>query len=119
MTRPPRRGEIWWTAFPTDPPGKGRRPVVVVSSDARNTHPRASTVLVIPLSTAIHTPSPSHLLLRAGETGLREDSVACAENIGVVLKDQVAEPVPGHRPLSHAQICKLANLVRLAMSCID
>jgi mRNA-degrading endonuclease toxin of MazEF toxin-antitoxin module len=119
MTRPARRGEIWWTAFPADHPDKGRRPVIVVSTDARNAHPRANTVLVIPLSPSIHSPGPSHLLLRAGETGLREDSIACAENIAVVGKDQIGEPVQGHRALSHTQICKLAGLVKVAMACVD
>ena len=67
----PQRGEIWWTNFHTDPPDKGRRPVIVVSPDSRNRHERATTVLVIPLSTSIHKLGPAHMLLSAGETGLR------------------------------------------------
>lgn len=118
QVRYPLRGEIWWTQFPTDPPDKGRRPVIVVSIDGRNCHPRANTVLVIPLSTSIHKPSPTHLLLRAGETGLREDSVAMADGICTVSRAQLAEPVQGHRPLTSRQICTLASLVRLAMGCV-
>jgi len=116
--RSPKRGEIWWVHFATDEPGKNR-PAVIVSTDGRNSHPRADTVLAIPLSTSVHKPGPWHLLLRTGETGLREDSVAWAENIGTVRKDQLKEPVPGDRPLTHAQICKLAGLVRLAMGCVE
>ena len=63
-----QRGEIWWVQIPTDPPEKGRRPILVVSSDARNRHERASTVLVVPLSTSIHKDSPTHTLLQPGET---------------------------------------------------
>ena len=37
----PQRGEIWWTNFHTDPPEKGRRPVIIVSPNARNQHARA------------------------------------------------------------------------------
>ena len=37
--------------FPSDPAGKGARPVVVVSPDERNRHPRASTVIAVPLTT--------------------------------------------------------------------
>jgi mRNA-degrading endonuclease toxin of MazEF toxin-antitoxin module len=116
--RSPQRGEIWWTHFSTDSPGKNR-PAVVVSQNGRNNHPRASTVLAIPLSTSIHKLGPWHLLLRAGETGLREDSVAWAESITTVGKDQLLEPVSGHRLLSNTQICRLAELVRLAMGCVQ
>lgn len=116
--RTPLRGEIWWAHFATDEQGKNR-PAVIVSTNARNTHPRADTVLAIPLSTSIQKPGPWHLLLRSGETGLREDSVAWAENIGAVSKSQLIEPVEGHRPLTNAQICRLAALVRTAMGCVE
>jgi mRNA-degrading endonuclease toxin of MazEF toxin-antitoxin module len=76
-------------------------------------------VLAIPLSTSVTKLGPWHLLLRAGETGLREDSVAWAENIGAIKKDQLIEPVQGHRPLTNTQICRLASLVRLAMGCVE
>lgn len=113
----PRRGEIWWTRFPVDPPDKGRRPVIVVSKDGRNQHPRANTVLVVPLSTSVHLLSPTHLLLRTGETGLREDSIAKAEEVCTVRRSELDAPVAGHRVLSHSQICRIAEMVRLAMDC--
>jgi mRNA-degrading endonuclease toxin of MazEF toxin-antitoxin module len=116
--RIPQRGEIWWAHFPTDRPGKNR-PAVIVSQNGRNAHPRASTVLAIPLSTSIQKLGPWHLLLRAGETGLREDSVAWAESISTVNKDELVEPVAGHRPLTNTQICRLAGLVRVAMGCVE
>jgi len=116
--RSPLRGEIWWAHFATDTPGKNR-PAVIVSQNGRNQHPRADTVLAIPLSTSVQKLGPWHLLLRAGETGLREDSVAWAENISAVGKDQLFEPVRGHRPLSNTEICRLAGLVRIAMSCVE
>jgi mRNA-degrading endonuclease toxin of MazEF toxin-antitoxin module len=116
--RSPRRGEIWWAHFATDTPGKNR-PAVIVSQDGRNQHPRADSVLAIPLSTSIQNVGPWHLLLRAGETGLREDSVAWAENLSAVGKDQLIEPVAGHRPLTNTQICRLAGLVRVAMGCVE
>jgi mRNA-degrading endonuclease toxin of MazEF toxin-antitoxin module len=117
--RYPLRGEIWWTHFPTDPPDKGRRPVVVVSVNGRNCQPRSNTVLVIPLSTSIHKSRPADLLLRAGETGLREDCVAQADNICTVRRADMDEPIQGHRALTNRQICRLAGLVRLAMGCVD
>ena len=117
QSRYPQRGEIWWTSFPTDPPEKGRRPVIVVSPDARNRHERATTVLVIPLSTSIHKLGPAHMLLRAGETGLGMDCAAQADNIAVVLRANLQEPGSGQRALSNTKICQLAMLVKIAMGC--
>jgi mRNA-degrading endonuclease toxin of MazEF toxin-antitoxin module len=115
--RLPLRGEIWWTNFHTDPPDKGRRPVIIVSPDSRNRHERATTVLIIPLSTSIHKLGPAHMLLRVGETGLRADCAAQADNIAVVLRAHLREPEGGQRALSNTKICKLAALVRTAMGC--
>jgi mRNA-degrading endonuclease toxin of MazEF toxin-antitoxin module len=117
--RYPLRGEIWWTRFPTDPPDKGRRPVIVVSTDGRNCQPRSNTVLVVPLSTSIHKPRPADLVLRSGETGLRLDCVAQADNISTLRRAEMEEPIQGHRALSSRQICRLAGLVRLAMGCVE
>jgi mRNA-degrading endonuclease toxin of MazEF toxin-antitoxin module len=114
----PLRGEIWWVHFPFDPPDKFR-PAIIVSPNSRNSHPRALSVLALPLSTSIHKLAPSHMLLRSGETGLREDSVVWAENIGTVARDQLKGPIAGHRPLTDTQVCRLAALVKLAMGCVE
>jgi mRNA-degrading endonuclease toxin of MazEF toxin-antitoxin module len=122
MTEPgrsyPLRGEIWWVHFSFDPPDKNRL-AVIVSPNGRNTHPRALTVLAVPLSTSINKTSPAHMILRPGETGLREDCVAWAESVGTIARDQLRGPVAGHRPLTGTQICRLAGLVKLAMGCVD
>ena len=116
--RTPVRGEIWFTAIPTDPPEKGRRPVVIVSSNARNNHPRASTVLVIPLSTSAHKSEvPTHLTLEPGETGLAELAIARAEDMTVIRKESLRLPREQLRNLSNLPICKLARMVAIAMSC--
>jgi len=86
MLKSPLRGEIWFVQLHVDPPEKGRRPVVIVSLDARNRHERADTVLVIPLTTSIHKDFPTHVFLPAAETGLQADSAARAEDITVVRK---------------------------------
>jgi mRNA-degrading endonuclease toxin of MazEF toxin-antitoxin module len=93
--------------------------VIVVSRDERNLHPRANTVLVIPLSTSIHHSTRTHLLLRTGETGLREDCVAKAEDISVVRRADLDAPVIGQRPVTHPQICRLGSLVKIAMGCAE
>jgi mRNA-degrading endonuclease toxin of MazEF toxin-antitoxin module len=116
--KPPLRGEIWFVQLPVDPPEKGRRPVVIVSLDARNRHERADTVLVIPLSTSIHKADhPTHLFLAAGETGLSEDSIARAEDVAVVRKTNLVEPRSGLRVMSHRRICELSEMVKIAMGC--
>lgn len=115
--RAPLRGEIWFVQLHVDPPEKGRRPVVVVSLDARNRHERADTVLVVPLTTSIHKEAPTHIVLSAGETGLQTDSAAKAEDITVVRKQSLVEPRAGLRRLSDRRICELAARVSMAMGC--
>lgn len=112
------RGEIWWVQLPVDPPEKGRRPVVVVSSDARNRHERATTVLVVPLSTSIQRDSPTHTLLQPGETGLLEQCVAQSENVTVIRKETLVAPRERLRQLTHPKICEIADKVKIAMGCL-
>ena len=117
MNQGPLRGEIWFVQLPTDPPGKRRRPVVIVSLDARNRHERADTVLVVPLTTSVHRDSPTRVFLPAGETGLSADSFAAAENITVVHKRSLIELGSRLRRLSHRRVCELAARVSVAMGC--
>ncbi|MGH9721260.1 MAG: type II toxin-antitoxin system PemK/MazF family toxin [Bryobacteraceae bacterium] len=115
--RLPRRGEIWFVKLRVDPPGKGLRPVVIVSVEVRNRHERADTVLAIPLTTSIHKDVPTHVLLSAAETGLPAGSNARAEDITVIRKASLVEPRSKLRQLSHKRICGLARAVEVAMGC--
>lgn len=112
----PRRGEIWFVKLPTDPPEKNPRPVIVVSLDGRNVHPRAETVLIVPLST---TPKEldSHVPLSPGETGLNEASEAQCENITTVKKEFLIAPRGGSRlrTLSAGAIKRIARGVVIGM----
>jgi mRNA interferase MazF len=117
-SRIPLRGEIWFVQLAADPPEKGRRPVVIVSIDARNRHPRADTLLVVPLSTSIHKDFPTHVFLPAGETGLQADSAARAEDITVVRRQSLVEPRHRLRQLSDRRVCELAAKVSAAMGCL-
>jgi mRNA-degrading endonuclease toxin of MazEF toxin-antitoxin module len=114
--RSPRRGEIWWVQLATDPPEKGRRPVVIVSLDERNSHQKALTVLVVPLTTTIHKPARTHIQLAPGETGL-ELSCIRAEDITVVRKSDLIESRERLRTLSNSRICQIAEAVAIAMGC--
>jgi mRNA-degrading endonuclease toxin of MazEF toxin-antitoxin module len=117
MKRVPLRGEIWFTQFHVDPPGKGRRPVIIVSTDTRNRHERAETVLIVPLTTSVHKEIPTHVYLTAAETGLSEDSAARAEDISVVRKQSLVEPRRGLRQVSEKRICEIAAKVGIAAGC--
>lgn len=115
-TRPPLRGEIWFVNLPTDPPDKSARPVIVVSLDERNRHPRAATVLVVPLTTTLRE-SVTHIRLPPGETGLSEMSAAMAEDISVVRRISLIPSRYPLRRLSNTRICEIAARVTLAMGC--
>jgi len=118
MARPPLRGEIWFVPLPTDPPGKAERPVVIVSPDERNTHPKADTVLVVPFSTSAMKDVVTHVDLSPGETGL-DMSVLKAEDVTVVRKATLKEPRIRLRNVSHSRICDLAEKVKIAMGCVS
>ncbi len=110
----PARGEIWFVRMPTDPPDKGPRPVVIVSVEARNSNPRANSVLVVPLSTSPKR-AYTHVEFSAGETGLGEDSVAKTEEIGAVPKAALQPPRYALRKVSELRIRDLAGGALIAM----
>ena len=110
----PRRGEVWFVRMPSDPSDKSARPVVVVSLDARNQHPRASTVLVVPLSTTLRGVD-THIRLEPGETGLVEASEAQIENITTVRKESLAPSRFRLRAISATRLRQIARCVVLAM----
>jgi len=116
-SKAPLRGEIWFVQLHVDPPTKGRRPVVIVSLDARNRHERADTVLAVPLTTSIHKDVPTHVFLPSGETGLQSDSAARAEDVTVIRKENLVESRIPLRKLSDKRICELAVKVSVAMGC--
>jgi mRNA-degrading endonuclease toxin of MazEF toxin-antitoxin module len=91
---------------------------VIVSTDDRNTHPKADTVLVIPFSTSTHRDVPTHVYLAPGETGL-EMSVLKAEDITVVRKATLRESRTRLRQISNSRICDLAEKVKIAMGCLS
>src|ERR1700750_2498060 len=101
----PLRGEIWFVRIPVYPRDKGLPPVLIVSTNERNRHPRANTVLVAPLSTSIHRQAPTHMLLTPGETGLNEASVIKAEDLQTVRKESLQRPRTKLRQLSNARVC--------------
>jgi mRNA-degrading endonuclease toxin of MazEF toxin-antitoxin module len=113
----PYRGSLWFVKLQSDPPGKNERPVVIVSPDGRNTHPRADTVIVIPLSTSVHKDeAATHMVLEPGETGLSERMIARAEDVSTVRKDSLIEPRERTRVLGGAKIKELHRMITVALA---
>jgi mRNA-degrading endonuclease toxin of MazEF toxin-antitoxin module len=75
-----RRGRLYWAGLDK------RRPVLVLSLDARNE--RANDVIVIPCSTTMRE-APTHVRLRRGEGGVPESCMLKCEQITTLPKADV------------------------------
>ena len=75
-----RRGYLYWARIDK------RRPVLVISIDARNE--RANDLIVIPCSTTLRD-APTHVRLRRGEGGVPTTSVLKCEQITTLPRDDV------------------------------
>ena len=84
-----KRGEIYQVDL--DPVRgselRNTRPAVIVSSDAINN--KAATVIVCPITDTFGKESPIHVLLSAGEGGLRKQSVAHCGQIRSIDKERL------------------------------
>jgi mRNA interferase MazF len=77
-------------------PGDKRRPVLILSPEARNE--RASDVIVAPVSSVLRD-GPWHVRLRKGEAGLAKSSIIKCEQITTLRKSMLSEQPLGS-PLS-------------------
>lgn len=107
----PRLGEVYTARLPGRPTNGKVRPVVVMSPDYRNE--LAHDVLVIPLTTNLRA-MPTHVQLPAGAGGLKEPSMAKAEQITALPKDFLARGPLGPR-LSTGLVKQLREAVWKAM----
>jgi mRNA interferase MazF len=107
----PKRGQIWlvdWT------PGRGseqhgRRPALVIQTDAANSNPRYPNTIVATLSTK-GLPVPSHVEVRPTHAnGLREVSYVKCEQLLTISKERL-ERLYG--TLSGADMLKVETGVR-------
>jgi mRNA-degrading endonuclease toxin of MazEF toxin-antitoxin module len=95
VTPNPLRGCLYWVVIPAER-GQKRRPALLISVAARNR--LADDVLVIPASTTLRV-APTHVRLRKGTGGVREDSVLKCEQITTLPKRLLSESALGG-PLS-------------------
>ncbi|HEY5452158.1 MAG TPA: type II toxin-antitoxin system PemK/MazF family toxin [Polyangia bacterium] len=100
-----RRGHLYWAWLDK------RRPVLVISTDARNE--RANDVIVVPCSTTLRE-APTHVRLGRGEGGLPRDSILKCEQIGTKPKRDV-EPTPIGLPLRSTRMAEVERAVLRAI----
>ncbi|OGR12185.1 MAG: hypothetical protein A2341_20860 [Deltaproteobacteria bacterium RIFOXYB12_FULL_58_9] len=102
-----RRGCVYWANMP----GDKRRPVLLMSPEARNE--RANDVIVVPLSSVLRE-GPWHVRLRKGEAGIAQASVVKCEQITTLRKDiLVSEPLGG--PISAGRMSQVERAVLRAI----
>jgi mRNA-degrading endonuclease toxin of MazEF toxin-antitoxin module len=85
LHRPPRRGEVWYAYAPGQPDDPHQpRPVLIVSTDARNR--QADDAVVVPLFSrgAI---GPTRVFLESGVGGVGHASVLFCEEITTLDQD--------------------------------
>jgi mRNA-degrading endonuclease toxin of MazEF toxin-antitoxin module len=101
----PKRGHLYWAQM------EKRRPVLVVSIDARNE--RANDLIVVPCSTTLRE-APTHVRLARGEGGMPRDSVLKCEQITTLRKDDV-DPVPLGAALKSGRLAEVERAVLRAI----
>ena len=113
-----RRGEIVTVSL--DPvlgsEAARTRPAVVVSNDSANataTRLGRGVVTVVPVTSNVTRIYPFQVLLPAGQTGLRQDSKAQAEQVRSVAVERVGQRV-GHLPAE--LITELDQALRIHLS---
>jgi mRNA interferase MazF len=113
-----RRGEIVTVELD---PARGSeagktRPAVVVSNDAANgtaTRLGRGVITVVPVTTSIDRIYPFQVLLPAGQTGLRRDSKAQAEQVRSVAVERIGRRV-GQLPA--ALLAELDQALRIHLN---
>ena len=107
VTDLPKRGELWWC----EPPGIGRRPVVVLSRDAAI--PRLRRALIAPCTTTIRG-LPSEVVLEPGDDPLGRRS---AVNLDSVESVSVAVLVERLGTLSGSGMRQICGALEVATNC--
>jgi mRNA-degrading endonuclease toxin of MazEF toxin-antitoxin module len=104
----PRRGSLYWARVDK------RRPVLVLSIDARNE--RANDLIVIPCSTTLRD-APTHVRLARGEGGVPQTCVLKCEQITTLAKDDL-DGISLGPPLSPARLRDIERAVARAIGVV-
>lgn len=109
----PRIGEIYTVMFNgVGNEQHGFRPALVIQNNTGNTF--SPNVIVLPLTSSLKKLNqPTHVLLRAKDTGLFRDSLVLCENPGCVSKERLGNYIT---TLSDEYMQKVATAYLLATS---
>lgn len=111
----PLRGEIWWVDWS---PGRGseqtgRRPALIIQTDAANQNPRYPNTIVATISTR-GRPVPSHVFLQPTETnGLAVPSYVRCEQLMTISKSRLLSRM-GH--IGAEELLRVAIALRLTLT---
>lgn len=113
--RIPRIGEIYQMHFEgTDSEQSGWRPGLVFQNNIGNIH--SPNLIALPLTSSLKKlQMPTHVLLRASDTGLQRDSVVICENPVCISKSKLGRYIT---KLSSTDMRRIAVASMLATSAI-
>lgn len=112
----PRWGEVYNCLFEgTGSEQSGWRPAVIFQNNVGNAH--SPNVIVLPLTTSLkRLDMPTHVIVRAEETGLRYDSMVICENPVCLSKKKLGDYIT-KLPNKYMTEIAIANL--LATSALE
>ncbi|HHT9146609.1 MAG: type II toxin-antitoxin system PemK/MazF family toxin [Candidatus Brocadiaceae bacterium] len=108
-----RRGEIWLANLsPTQGTEQaGIRPVLIIQTDRAN--PYSPHTVIVPFTTKIRKEIlPSHVSIKAGSEGTKEDSVLLCEQIRVIDKQRLIKKIG---KLDETTMGKVAEAIRAVL----
>ena len=85
-----KRGDIYYADLDpvTGSEQGGIRPVLVIQNDVGNKH--SPTVIIAPFTSKLEKPRlPTHVFIRAGNSGLSQDSIILLEHIRTIDKSRL------------------------------
>lgn len=117
--RCPEIGDVYMVDFRgSDSEQCGFRPALVFSNNRGNTH--SPNVIVLPLTSSVKKQSqPTHVLLRAAETGLLKDSMVLCENPACVSKSRLKQYVTKIPTVQLRQVAEASMLATSAPAFLD
>lgn len=110
MKRAPRIGEVYLIKFDgTGSEQSGWRPGVVFQNNVGNIH--SPNIIALPMTSVIKKVNlPTHVLIRAADSGIRHDSIVMCENPQRVSKEKISRYITTLSEQYMAEIA-VANLI--------
>lgn len=117
--RVPQIGEVYFMYFDgTNNEQKGGRPGIILQNNMGNVH--SPNIIALPITSSIKKVNqPTHVLLRASDTGLRMDSMVLCENPRCMSKDCVGNYITKLPDYYMRQIAEAHLLATAAIAYLD